>query len=61
MSAGGRPALRRRYMRRVGVVAAGCAVLALLLLGSGHWVVGLLFAAAAVVAVIVLAQMRTVR
>jgi hypothetical protein len=45
----------------VAILAAVLVLLALLLLGSGHWVLGLLFGAAAVVAILVLAQMRTVR
>jgi hypothetical protein len=61
MSVGGRAALRRRYLRRVGALAGVLVLLALLLLTSGHWVLGLLFAAAAVVAILVFAQMRTVR
>jgi hypothetical protein len=61
MSVGGREALRRRYLRRVAVLAGVLVLLALLFFGSGHWVLGLLFGAAAVVAILALAQMRTVR
>ena len=61
MSVGGRAALRRRYLRRVAVLAGVLVLLALLSLTSGHWVLGLLFGAAAVAAILVLAQMRTVR
>jgi hypothetical protein len=61
MSVGGREALRRRYLRRVAVLAGVLVLLALLFLGSGHWVLGLVLGAAAVVAILVLAQMRTVR
>jgi len=61
MSVGERAALRRRYLRRVAILAGVLVLLALLLLGSGHWVLGLLFGAAAVAAVVVLVQMRAVR
>ena len=60
MSVGGRAGLRRRYLRRVAILTGVLVLLALLLLTSGHWVLGLLFGAAAVVAILVLAQMRTV-
>jgi hypothetical protein len=60
MSIGGRAALRRRYLRRVAVLAGVLVLLALLLLSSGHWVLGLLFGAAAAVAILVFVQMRTV-
>lgn len=61
MSVDGRAALRRRYMRRVVLIAAALVLLALLLFASGHWVLGLVFGAAAVAAIFVFAQMRTVR
>jgi len=61
MSVGGRAELRRRYLRRVAVLAGVLVLLALLFLTSGHWVLGLVFGAAAVAAILVLAQMRTVR
>ena len=61
MSVGGRAELRRRYLRRVAVLAGVLVLLALLLLASGHWVFGLVFGAAAAVAILVFMQMRTVR
>jgi hypothetical protein len=60
MSVGGRAALRKRYLRRVAILAGVLVLLALLLLTSGHWVLGLVFAAAAVVAILVFVQMRAV-
>ena len=61
MSIGGRAALRRRYLRRVAVLAGVLVLLALLLLAGGHWVLGLVFGAAAVAAILVFVQMRAVR
>jgi hypothetical protein len=61
MSVGGREGLRRRYLRRVAILAGVLVLLTLLLFSSGHWVLGLLFGAAAVVAILVFSQMRTVR
>jgi hypothetical protein len=61
MSVGGRAALRRRYLRRVAVLAVVLVLLALLLLAGGHWVLGLVFGAAAVAAILVFVQMRAVR
>ena len=61
MSVGGRDALRRRYLRRMAILAGVLVLLALLFLASGHWVLGLVFGAAAVVAILVFSQMRTVR
>jgi hypothetical protein len=61
MSVGGRAALRRRYLRRVAILAGALVLVALLLLSGGHWVLGLVFAAAAVVAILVFMQLRTVR
>ena len=61
MSVDGRAALRKRYLRRVALIAGALVLLALLLFASGHWVLGLVFGAAAVAAIFVLAQMRTVR
>jgi hypothetical protein len=61
MSVNGGAAVRRRYLRRVAVLAGVLVLLALLLLASGHWVLGLIFGAAAAVAIVLFAQMRTVR
>ena len=60
MSVDRRTALRKRYLRRAALVAGALVLLALLLLASGHWVLGLVFGAAAVAAIVVVAQMRTV-
>jgi hypothetical protein len=57
----GRAELRRRYLRRVAVLAIVLVLLALVLFSSGHWVLGLVFGAAAVVAILTFSQMRTVR
>jgi hypothetical protein len=61
MSTDGRSTARRTYLRRVAVIAAALVLIALLLFVSGHWVVGLVIGAAAVVAIYALAQLRTVR
>jgi hypothetical protein len=61
MSVGGRAGLRRRYLRRVAILAGALVLLTLLLFSSGHWLLGLVFGAAAVVAILVFMQMRTVR
>jgi hypothetical protein len=61
MSVGGRAALRRRWLRRVAILAAVLVLLTLVLFAGGHWVLGLLFGAAAVLAILALLQMRTVR
>jgi hypothetical protein len=60
-SVGGREALRKRYLRRLVILAAVLVLVALLLLTSGHWVLGLIFALAAGAAILVLVQIRTVR
>jgi hypothetical protein len=61
VSVGGRAALRRRYLRRVAILAGVLVLLTLVLLAGGHWLLGLVFGAAAVVAILVFMQMRTVR
>ena len=61
MSFGARGDARRRYLRRGVIVAAVLAILALLFLASGHWIIGLVLAVAAAVAVWLLLQLRTVR
>ena len=61
MSVGGRAQLRRRYLRRVALLAGILVLLALLFLTSGHWVLGAFFGVVAAVAVVVFVQMRTVR
>jgi uncharacterized membrane protein YgaE (UPF0421/DUF939 family) len=48
-------------MRRGAIIAALLSFVALLFLSAGHWIIGLLFAVAAAVAIWVLLQLRTVR
>jgi hypothetical protein len=61
MSVGGRGRERQRILRRAGLVAAVLALSALLFLISGHWVLGIIFGVAAVAAIWVFLQARTVR
>ena len=61
MSTGGRGQERRRTLRRVGLIAAALVLLALLFLSSGHWILGIILGIAAVAAVWVFFQLRTVR
>lgn len=61
MSIGGRGQARQRMLRRVGLIAAALVVIALLLLFSGHWILGVIFGAAAAAAVWLYLQARTVR
>jgi hypothetical protein len=61
MSVDGGATVRRRYLRRAAITAGVLVLLALLLLASGHWVLGVVFGAAAVAATLVFVQMRTVR
>ena len=61
MSIGGRAQTRQRLLRRAGLIAAALAIVALLLLISGHWILGLIFAVAAAAAIWVFLQARTVR
>jgi hypothetical protein len=48
-------------LRRAGLTAAVLVLLALLLLASGHWVLGIILGVAAAAAVWVFLQARTVR
>jgi hypothetical protein len=57
----GRAQSRQRLLRRAGLIAAALAIVALLLLISGHWILGLIFAVAAAAAIWVVLQARTVR
>jgi hypothetical protein len=57
----GRGQTRQRFLRRVGLIALVLVVIALLLLLSGHWFLGIVFGAAAAVAVWLFRQLRTVR
>jgi hypothetical protein len=52
---------RHNLLRRAGIVAAIVVVLALILLLSGHWILGIIFGVAAVAAVAAFLQLRTVR
>jgi hypothetical protein len=62
MSAGGsRDLARRRMLRRSGVTAAILVLATLLFLTSGHWVLALVLGIAAVAAIWVFLQLRTVR
>ena len=61
MSVGGRARTRERFLRRGALIAGALALVALLFLISGHWVLGVIFAAAAAVATWVFLQARTVR
>jgi hypothetical protein len=48
-------------LRRGALIAGALVLLALLLLASSHWILGVIFAAAAAVAVWLLFQARSVR
>jgi hypothetical protein len=61
MSFGGRARTRERILRRAGLVAGALVVLALVLLLTGHWILGIIFGAAAVAAVWTFLQARAVR
>jgi uncharacterized membrane protein YgaE (UPF0421/DUF939 family) len=61
MSVGGRAGARQRMLRRAAVLAGVLALVALLFLISGHWVLGVLFGIAAAVAIWVFLQARSVR
>ena len=61
MSAGGRGRARSTFLRRSGLVAAVFAVLALLLLIGGHWILGIIAAVIAAVGLWVFLQARSVR
>jgi hypothetical protein len=61
MSVGGRGRARGSILRRAALIAAVLVLLALLLLVSGHWVLGVIFAVAAAAAIWVFLQARTVR
>ena len=61
MTVGGRGRARDRILRRAALIAAVLVLLALSLLVSGHWVLGVIFAVAAAAAIWVFLQARTVR
>jgi hypothetical protein len=52
---------RQSLQRRAGIVTAIVVLLALILLLSGHWILGIIFGIAAVAAVAAFRQLRTVR
>jgi uncharacterized membrane protein YccC len=61
MSAMIRSEARKRMVRRGGLVAGVLVLLALLFLVTGHWILGIVFGAAAAAAVGLFMQLRTVR
>jgi hypothetical protein len=61
VSFGGRAQERQRILRRAGIVAAILVLLAVIFLLSGHWILGIIFAAIAAAGVWVYLQARTVR
>lgn len=61
MSIGGRTRERQRLLQRAGLIAGALVVLALLLLITGHWVLALIFGAAAAAGIWVFLQARSVR
>jgi hypothetical protein len=61
MSAGGRASTRERVLKRTAMIGGVLVLLALLLLLSGHWILGVIFGAAGAAAVWVFLQARTVR
>lgn len=61
MSVGGRANERARVLRRAALIAGVLVLLALLFFSSGHWILGLIVGVAAVVAIWLFMQARTVR
>jgi uncharacterized membrane protein YgaE (UPF0421/DUF939 family) len=61
MSVGGRNRARDRILRRAALIAGVLVLLALVLLATGHWVLGVILGVAAAVAIWVFLQARTVR
>lgn len=61
MSLDGRGRARHRMLRRAGLIAGALVLLALVLLLSGHWVLGVILGVAAAVSIWVFLQARTVR
>jgi len=61
MSTGGRVSTRERFVRRAALIAVALAVVAVLFLLTGHWIIGLIVAAGAGIAAWVFFQVRTVR
>ncbi len=52
---------RQSLQRRAGIVTATVVVLAVILLLSGHWILGIIFGVVALAAVAAFRQLRTVR
>ncbi len=61
MSVGGRAGARQRILKRAALIGGALALLALLFLISGHWVLGVIFGAAAAAAIWMFFQARAVR
>ena len=62
MSAGGgRARARGRIVQRTALIAAALVLLTLILLASGHWIVAIIVAVPAIVAVWLFFQARSVR
>ncbi len=61
MSVGGRANTRQRVLRRAALTGAVLALLALLFLISGHWILAIIVGVPAAIAIWVFAQARTVR
>jgi hypothetical protein len=61
MSVGGRAQMRERILRRAALIAGVLVLLTLLFLVSGHWVLAIIFAAAAAAAIWGFLQARSVR
>ena len=61
MSVGGRANERSRVLRRAALIAGALALLAVLFLLSGHWVLAVIFGVPAAAAIWVYVQARTVR
>jgi hypothetical protein len=61
MSVGGRSRVRERVLRRAALAAGILVLLTLLFLVTGHWVLGIIVGVAAVAALWVFLQARTVR
>ncbi|HWJ33565.1 MAG TPA: hypothetical protein VNR59_14625 [Gaiellaceae bacterium] len=61
MSLSPRGRARQQLQRRGAIVTGALVLLALILLVSGHWILGIIFGAVAVAAVLAFMQLRTVR
>jgi hypothetical protein len=61
VSVGGRARARDRIVRRAALIAGALVLVAILLLASGHWILGVIFGVAAVVAIWFYMQARSVR